>query len=118
MIILFEDGPISHCNKLVFDNFGEKPFIVDAGMGVSENINAFYCIKEHEKTLPINTLVFTNSLLGLNNEYAWNDELGVPMIYIKQKDGRYARIDTLTDKALRKAHNIMKMYLAGKFKED
>lgn len=64
--------------------------------------------------------VYTNSLIALNNDYAWNDELGAPEVFLKTHnldtdEYEWARIDRLTDKNLRKAHNLMRMYLAGSF---
>lgn len=110
MKIYFEDGTLDHWREIGvrIDN------LVDATCGFSsckmalDRIRMYYNISS----------VYTNSLVALNNEYAWNDELGVPEIYIRNNNREFTRIDKLTHKALRKEHNIMKMYMAGSFRNE
>lgn len=59
--------------------------------------NGFTCCKRQleiakETEFRYSVIVYTNSLLALNNEYAWNDELGTPEIYLKNKDGDFTRL--------------------------
>lgn len=109
MKIYFEDGklplsyniPIDHC------------LIIDAVNGASQNITELDMIKEKDPSATI----YTNSILALNNKYAWNKELDVPEIYIRSEGttGIFTRIDKLTDRELREGHDIAKMYINGEF---
>ena len=108
MKIYFEDGELLESPQLPITDF----VVIDAKDGVNRNL---YELDELLKANPTAT-IYTNSILAFNNDYAWNDELGVPEIYIR--GGRlyvFTRIDKLTLKELRKAHNLAKMYIAGAF---
>ena len=108
MKIYFEDGELIWSDYLPFDNY----ITVNAANGVSRNIDVLNDIK---KTNP-NAIVYTNSIFAFSNDYAWNEELKVPEIYIRSgKYNIFTRIDKLTIKELRKAHNLAKMYVAGVF---
>ena len=62
--------------------------------------------------------VYTNSLVALKNSYCWNDELQVSELYLRSsKTGDFVRVGTLTDKEIRKPHNLMSMWINGAFKE-
>lgn len=106
MKIYFEDG------ELIKENIPcDCNNVIDARWGFS------YCVDvlERIKRYAYNYNVYTNSIISLDNRYAWNKELEVPEIYIRNKDGVFTRIDKLTDRWLREGHNIMKMYIAGEF---
>lgn len=111
MKIYFEDGILGTIYEIDSQNIN---FLLDATRGFSFCKAYLDAIKSFEES----STVYTNSLLALNNEYVWNDELGVPEIYLRNKDGEFVRIDKLTHKALRKEHNIMKMYIAGAFRNE
>lgn len=107
MRIYFEDGQLHRPNGREF----KYSYLVDAGHGYSKN----RMLLDHIKQTDNNASVYTNSVIALDNYYAWNNEIKVPEIYIANKDGVFTRIDELTVKCLREAHNIMKMYIAGAF---
>lgn len=116
MMIYFEDGELTCIEDLpYYENIYIK---VDAAKGFSHCKNILDTFKENEERLKFPIIVYTNSLLALNNDYAWNDEYNVPEIYIRDKRRDFTRIDKLTQKALRKAHNIGKMYIAGAFRNE
>ena len=108
MKIYFEDGQLipyspdtSHCE-----------FRIDAANGTS------FCENRLETALRFypNCTIYTNSLLALNNKYVWDDKNKVPELYVRDsKTVKFERIDRLTDKEIRKAHNLMQMYINGAF---
>lgn len=107
MKIYFEDGEI-----VLSYNLGMDHYCLDAKYGVSENKKY---LKELMEKVP-NAVLYTNSLIALDNQYVWNEELQVPELYIRsKKDNEFHRVDELTNKCLRKAHNLAKMYLANAF---
>lgn len=109
MKIYFEDGKLKKniCDEIPY----ELNLFLDATYGYEYCDNLLYKMKRYNK----DAIVYTNVITALRNEYAWNKELKVPEIYIRNKDGIFTRIDKLTNKELREAHNIMRMYIAGVF---
>ena len=108
MKIYFEDGHLIADYLLPFEHF----YKVDAKYGPKHNHELLTDIREKDAS----AIIYTNSLLALSNEYAWNEELKVPEIYIRAGEHmNFHRIDELTERELRFAHNICKMYLAGSF---
>lgn len=109
MKIYFEDGELVNSKYLPFNDYYRK---VDAKYGPKQNRSDLDEIKEYD----CECCVYTNSLIALSNEYAWNEALSVPEIYIRAGEHmNFHRIDELTERELRFAHNICKMYLAGSF---
>lgn len=106
MKIYFEDGELHRPNSIDF----KYNYIIDAGRGYSKNNSLLELIK----LVDDNATVYTNSLIALNNKFAWNEELEVPEIYLI-RDDKFVRIDELTERLLREGHNIMKMYISGEF---
>ena len=108
MKIYFEDGALK-------DAFKEIPEKVTVMLDAKYGYNS--CDHELWKLTKINynAVVYTNAITALSNRWAWNEELKVPEIYIRNKDGIFTRIDELTPKMLREGHNIMRMYIAGAF---
>lgn len=108
MKIYFEDGTLRSHSKLPI-----KPdYIVDATLGVTTCLNILENINETDN----DCIVYTNSIIALNNEYAWNNDKQVSEIYIRtMEDSEFKRIDTLTKKCIRKEHNIAKLYIAKHF---
>lgn len=104
MKIYFEDGKLRHHT---FDCI-----VIDASDGPSKNISDLNSIM---KSNPYAT-IYTNSIFAFSNDYAWNQKLKVPEVYIRYGEYlKFTRIDELTNKELRKAHNIGHMYIAGAF---
>lgn len=108
MKIYFEDGELVSSGYLPIDQY----IVVNAGSGVHTNISVLDDIKEYNP----NAVIYTNSIFAFSNDYAWNEELKVPEIYIRAgKHMLFTRIDKLTEKDLRKSHNLAKLYIAGTF---
>ena len=104
MKIYFEDGKLRH--------YTQECILIEASDGPSKNISD---LKRIMKENP-NAIIYTNSIFAFSNDYAWNEELKVPEVYIRYgKYLKFTRIDELTNKELRKAHNIGHMYIAGAF---
>lgn len=108
MRIYFEDGLLVNLQ----DVSGGFIIKIDAAEGPRANQYSLNCAKKYHP----DAVIYTNSLIALSNDYAWNEKLEVPEIYIRAgEDMKFYRIDRLTERELRFAHNICKMYLAGAF---
>jgi hypothetical protein len=108
MKIYFEDGELVSSDYLPIDHY----IVVNAGSGVNNNIDVLDNIKKYNP----NAIIYTNSIFAFSNIYAWNEELKVPEIYIRAGEHMvFTRIDKLTTKELREAHNLARMYIAGSF---
>lgn len=108
MKIYFEDGELRHHTQIPF----EPDLVIQAGRGVTENIEILDLFVEHHP----DATVYTNSIFAFSNVYAWNEELEVPEVYIRAGERmEFTRIDKLTEKELRYAHNLAKMYVSGSF---
>ena len=110
MKIYFEDGELLNTKNLSFnwDN------CVDARYGYSQNIKVLDMFNEVNPKM----VIYTNQITALDNIYAWNEELEVPEIYIRAGEYMaFTRIDELTNRELRRGHNIMKMYISGEFSQ-
>ena len=109
MKIYFNDGPLYA--KTSLDLWCDH--MINASTGYSQNEAAFNKLLEEKP----NCSVYTNSIVALTNaqKYCWNKDLETFEIYLK-RGNVFVRIDELTDKQLRFAHNIYRMWLAGAFK--
>lgn len=108
MKIYFEDGELRHHTQIPFG----VDLVVQAGRGVRQNIEILDLFAEQKP----NAVVYTNSIFAFSNEYAWNEDLKVPEIYIRAGEHMvFIRIDKLTSRELREGHNLAKMYIAGEF---
>ena len=108
MKIFFEDGVLRDSSQLPFTCY----FVVNASCGVSRNI----AVLDELMSSDPDAIVYTNSIFAFSNVYAWNEESKVPEIYVRSgENGEFTRIDKLTEKELRYAHNLAKMYVSGTF---
>ncbi len=108
MKIYFEDGKLEDVKRLPV----MPDYIVDAANGVSENIN----LLDNLYLNNYNSIIYTNSIFAFNNRYAWNEDLQLPEIYIRDnKHGLFTNITNFTERILREGHNLTKMYIAGEF---
>jgi hypothetical protein len=108
MVVFFEDGSVN--NPLFID--GKEILTVDAGMGFSNCRKRLRYIKDN---YPFDTEVYTNSLDAFSNFWSWDEEKKMPMIYIRNENGKWTLIWDMTDRELRLAHNLAKMYVNGVF---
>ena len=108
MKICFYDGSMYFLQMIYPHSFAYE---IDARYGVSDNLEQLESLSDKD------TKVFTNSILALSNSYGWNKEENHTDIYLwvdELKD--FIRIDYLTNKEIRYAHNIEKLYLNDIFK--
>ena len=107
MKVYFEDGRLVHSSDVPDFNF-----MIDAGMGVTQNESALNLYSN----LTPDCAIYTNSLVALNNKYCWNDDLKVPELYLRAgENNEFTRVDQLTDRELREGHNLMALYRNGDF---
>lgn len=110
MKIYFEDGPIKEKEFCGVDYL----YSIDAANGYSFCRN----VLNHAKKSYPNCTIYTNSIIALNNDYCWNDVDHVCELYLRDIiTGKFVRADMLTDKELRKFHNLMHLYINNGFKK-
>lgn len=110
MIVYFENGWLNHHRVLL--ETCEDLIEIDAGMGYNNCRRKLRYIKDN---CPFDTAVYTNSLDAFSNFWCWDDKKKMPMIYIRDKNDRWKLICEMTDRELRMAHNLEKMYVNGAF---
>lgn len=103
MKIYFEDGKLD-CKKF------QRSICIDAGLGVSH----CRCMFDYYS----NVTIYTNSPLAFASKYVWDTYTKTPEIYLRNRSGKWKRIDCFTDRLLHKGMNLWKLYLAGEFDED
>ena len=111
MKIYFEDGQLKTPSEIP-TKVGY--WVVDAGAGFSVCYGRLAAIKEYERANNAEDIVYTNFSAALNNCFAWNEELRLPEVYLRN-NGKWVRIDQLTNRELRAAHNLEKMWISGAF---
>ena len=110
MIIYFEDGDIT--NEAVYSTTGEELIKVDAGMGFTHCRNRLKWIDDN---FPFDTKVYTNSLDAFSNYWCWDEQNKIPQIYIRNKNNEWKNITHFTNRELRRAMNLEKLYINGEF---
>lgn len=110
MIVYFENGKLNY--NRIFLETGENIIKIDAGNGYNSCRRKLRYIQEN---FPFDTKVYTNSLDAFSNFWCWDDEKKMPIIYIRDKNERWKLICEMTDRELRVAHNLEKLYVNGAF---
>ena len=91
---------------------GKQYSTVNASDGPSANRKQI-CLMNYDDA------ILTNSLIALGHWCGWNEDENHTDIYLwVDKLHTFKRIDELTEKEIRNAHNIEKMYLAGEFRKE
>lgn len=110
MKIYFEDGRMFTANTHGVPRYD---FTISGRNGYSQNKMALDAILAEQNP---NYVVYTNSLIALNNRYCWNNDLKVPELYLRAgDDNEFTRVDELTDRELREGHNIRALFENGGF---
>ena len=110
MKIYFEDGQLVPKDLLPF----KCEHTIDAAEGYSYCNDALEWLQYNDSR----SVVYTNSIVALSREYAWNRDYGCFEIYMRCKeDNAFHLIQELTQRELREAHNIMNMYMANEFRK-
>ena len=110
MIIYFEDGSIT--NESLYSVTGEEIIKVDAAQGCTSNYNRLVAI---EKERDFDTRIYTNSLVALSNRWCWDEVNNIPQLYIRNQNEEWENITHFTEKEIRYAHNLEKLYMGGTF---
>lgn len=128
MKILFYDGDIRQwCRPATIRHH----HTIDAAHGPSDNIEQCDCIllidaahgpSDNAKQLEwaclnyCDCILLTNSLVTLDHKYGWNNEENHTDIYFYVESKHdFVRCDELTEREVRRGHNIMKMFMNGAF---
>lgn len=69
------------------------------------------------KSFEVNMSVITNVPFFISGEYGWNEATSSFDIFIECKSGKFVNIHELTNRELRKYHNLCKLYISGEFDE-
>lgn len=107
MRVYFEDDVLTE----LWDFDKDSYYKIDATLGPGA------CYKElnwHKRCDP-ETIIYTNFLNALSFDFSWDMVKNECTAYIHNSNGEWTNIQELTNKELRFAHNIPKMYLAGEF---
>lgn len=106
MKIYFEDDQLCLINSPA----GAK--IVDAQYGYYDNhrrLDLFNQVSDE------NTIIYTNSLVALDNRYCWNDKKKCCDLYLRNIAGEWKPCQELTEREIRYGHNLEKLYVNGIF---
>ena len=108
MKVYFED----HSLSIPYD-IEELYCTVDAANGPTA---CFQDLNWYRENKPY-AVIYTNFVNALSFDYSWDMINNKCTAYIRNSDGVWTNIQDLTERELRFAHNIPKMYIAGEFKE-
>lgn len=111
--IYFEDGQL----RKNPEDYGvpKDAHVIDASEGYSNNKFELKEMLSLDELNECDIIVYTNSIAALSNDYCWSSESNAPELYLRTLDNKFMRVDQLTDKEIRKAHNLMKMYMNRAF---
>lgn len=94
------------------DNLLTCGYVIGAADGIESNL----CLMErlHSRSTTAWNIL-TNQVILLDHKYCWNSSLPVPeRAYIYEPfQEKFYHIQELTDRELREAHNLYKLYLNG-----
>lgn len=94
-----------------------NPYIVSAAEGPTHCYNTLKYLYDH----PIGERkkVYTNSEVALHlaSELSWNPNKEQFEIHLRNDEGFWVHIHTLTNRVLRPGHNIWKLWWSGEFEE-
>lgn len=108
MKIYFEDGRLVDLKRLPI----VPDYVIEASDGVSENINFLHNLSLNNQ----DCIVYTNSILALDNRWGWNDQLHVPEIFLRDNEhGCFMNITAFTNRQIKQGHNLARMYISGEF---
>ena len=110
MKILFYDGDIRWWSRPTsFSDYNK----LNALGGYTNNIEE---LDAYMEKLGKDTTILTNSIVALDHRYGWNEKENHTDIYFYVESKHdFVRCDELTEKEIRKEHNIMKMFMNGVF---
>lgn len=113
MIIYFEDEVISETYQLI----PSVHLYIDAGWGFSKCEKFIEKAKCYDKKINGEYKIYTNYLPCLN-QASWkinNNHLWETQIFLRDKNNEWKNIQEFTERELRPAYNIMKLYMNGEF---
>lgn len=110
MKILFYDGDILRwLRPTKFSNYIK----LNALWGYTNNIKD---LDTYMEKLSNDATILTNSIVALDHRYGWNKKENHTDIYFYVESKHdFIRCDELTEKEIRKEHNIMKMFMNSAF---
>ena len=86
---------------------------LNAAWGYTDNIKE---LNTYREKFGEDAIILTNSLVALDHRYGWNKKENHTDIYFYVESKHdFVRCDKLTEKEIRKEHNIMKMFMNGAF---
>ena len=100
---------------------GDDIYSLDATVGVTRCRESLDRYKEFDdivnKESDRHIALYTNCILALNSLYTWDDASKTYHLYLRGSDDLWRNVQEFTHRKLRYAHNLMKMYLTGSFRE-
>lgn len=108
MKIYFEDGTLRSSSQLSFT----PDTTLDAAYGPTACMDELELIQKYKP----DSIVYTNCSKALASRYHWNAEEHIHECFIRAGEHMvFTQIQKLTERELRFAHNIEKLYFAGEF---
>lgn len=108
MKIYFEDGKLVGLKRLPVT----PDYVMNAADGVTENLKLLDILS----TTQPDCVIYTNSILAFSNRYAWNQNLQLPEIWIRDHaHGLFTNITNFTERELREGRNLAHLYINGEF---
>lgn len=109
MKVYFVDGMVRQANVPKDENY----YVVDACQGYSQCVLSLEEIMQHRP----DSAVLTNFVGATSPDVCFNKSTNKFDLFFEGNDGQWHNVHELTDKDIRYAHNIEKMYKAGSFED-